>query len=90
MTTKDEIKRLIDNNEAEKAIAILDEMIATDNTDDDLYFLRGNAYRKFNNWKNAVSDYCKAMDLNPDSPAANAYRAALEILEYYNKDLLNP
>lgn len=90
MTTKDEIKRLIDNNEAEKAIAILDEMIATDNTDDDLYFLRGNAYRKFNNWKYAVSDYCKAMDLNPDSPAANAYRAALEILGYYNKDLLNP
>ncbi len=90
MATKDEIKRLIDDNEAEKAIAILDEMIAADSADDDLFFLRGNAYRKFNNWKNAISDYCVAMELNPDSPAANAYRAALEILEYYNKDLLNP
>ncbi len=90
MATKDEIKRLIDENEVERAIAILDEMIAVDGYNDELYFLRGNAHRKFNNWKNALGDYCKAMDINPDSPAANAYRAALEILEYYNKDLLNP
>ncbi len=30
------------------------------------------------------------MSINPDSPAADAYRASIEILEYYNKDLLNP
>lgn len=90
MVTKEQIKQLIDANETEKAIEALSEMIADDVTDDELFFLRGNAYRKHNDWKNAVSDYCEAMSINPDSPAADAYRASIEILEYYNKDLLNP
>ena len=29
------------------------------------------------------------MAINPESPAANAYAAANEILDFYNKDMYN-
>lgn len=84
------IKSLIDNNRTEEAIRLLDRLIADDAGNDQLYFLRGNAYRKHNNWKNALTDYCKAAELNPNSPAVAAYNAAIEILNFRNTDLLNP
>ena len=90
MANYDEIKLLIDNNQTEQAIALLDEMIEKNPKDDQLYYLRGNAYRKHNNWKNAMSDYCKAKELNPQSPAASAYEATLEIMNFYHRDLYNP
>lgn len=90
MATIEKIKELIDGNRTEEAIRTLDKLIEENPADDSLLFLRGNAYRKHNDWKNAVSDYCKAADINPESPAAAAYKAAMEILNFYNKDLLNP
>ena len=86
----DKIKELIDTNATAEAIARLDEMISADVENDFLYFLRGNAYRKHNDWKHAISDYCKAAELNPDSPAVAARNVANRILDYYNKDLYNP
>lgn len=90
MAEVEEIRALIDANRTEEAIRLLDGMIGSEPQDDRLLFLRGNAYRKRDNWKMAISDYCKAADINPDGPAAAAYRAAIEILEYRNTDLLNP
>ncbi len=90
MKNYDEIKRLIDANNTEEAIARLDLIISEGGADDTAYYLRGNAHRKHNNWKNAMSDYCKAMEINPQSPAADAYKAAVEILDFFNKDLLTP
>ena len=90
MTQIESIRQMIDCNRTEEAIALLDSLIADNGDDDSLYYLRGNAHRKHNNWKNAMSDYCKAMEINPESPATAAYKAAVEILDFYNKDLLNP
>lgn len=90
MATIEEVKQMIEHNEVKKAIAHLDIMLELCPEHDELYFLRGNAYRKMNSWKNAMTDYCKAVSLNPDSPAAEAYKASLEILEFYNKDMFNP
>ena len=90
MATIDDVKNMIERNEVKNAIAQLDVMIELCPELDELYYLRGNAYRKFNSWKNALNDYCKAISLNPDSPAVEAYRASLEILEFFNKDMLNP
>lgn len=88
--TEQEIRQLLDENRTEEAIAALNVLIAEDAANDVYYYLRGNAYRKHNRWREALSDYCKAMDINPDSPAADAYRAAQEILAFYHKDLYNP
>ena len=90
MATIDDVKNMIERNEVKNAIAQLDVMIELCPELDELYYLRGNAYRKFNSWKNALNDYCKAISLNPDSPAVEAYRASLEILEFFNKDMLTP
>ena len=90
MATIEDVKNMIERNEVKNAIAQLDVMIELCPELDELYYLRGNAYRKFNSWKNALNDYCKAISLNPNSPAVEAYRASLEILEFFNKDMLNP
>ena len=90
MATIEDVKNMIERNEVKNAIAQLDVMIELCPELDELYYLRGDAYRKFNSWKNALNDYCKAISLNPDSPAVEAYRASLEILEFFNKDMLNP
>lgn len=56
---------------------------------DNIYFLLGNAYRKKENWREALNNYQKAIDINPDSPAVLARKAVIDILEFYNKDMYN-
>ena len=56
---------------------------------DEAYYLRGNAYRKQGNWQQALNNYQYAIDLNPESPAQHAYQMAMDILNFYNKDMYN-
>ena len=54
MATIEDVKNMIERNEVKNAIAQLDVMIELCPELDELYYLRGNAYRKFNCWKNAL------------------------------------
>ena len=54
------------------------------------YYLRGNAYRQQGNVRMALNSYLESMDLDPDGPAAEAYRHLQELLAFYNKDYYNP
>ena len=72
MITKQEIRQLIEDNRTAEAIEALAAMIEENANDDELYFLRGNAYRKHNDWRNAMSDYCRATEINPESPAKSS------------------
>ena len=54
------------------------------------YYLRGNAYRQNGNVRMALNSYLEAMDLDPNGPAAEAYRYLQELLDYYHKDYYNP
>lgn len=84
------IKQFIGQGEVEHAIRLLDEMLQTDFPGkDEAYYLRGNAYRKQGNWQQALNNYRYAIDLNPDSPARNAHRMVMDILNFYNKDMYN-
>ncbi|MBS5639540.1 MAG: tetratricopeptide repeat protein [Bacteroides sp.] len=56
---------------------------------DTLYYLRGNAYRKKGDWKRALDNYQYAIELNPDSPAVQARKMAIDILNFYHKDMFN-
>lgn len=85
-----EIKALIDENRVGEAIEQLNAIIEKRPNDDALYFVRGNAFWKLGNRKHALDDYAVAADLNPDSPAAIAYKHALEIMDFFNKDMYNP
>ena len=54
------------------------------------YYLRGNAYRQNGNVRMALNSYLEAMELDPDGPAAEAYRHLQELLAYYHKDYYTP
>ncbi|MBR5802939.1 MAG: tetratricopeptide repeat protein [Bacteroidaceae bacterium] len=87
--TKEDIKKLIDNGAIQDAIAQLNQLIAEHPEDDELYYLRGNAWRKLCNWQMALNNYLEAINLNPRSPAKEAHMMLMEILEFYNKDMFN-
>ena len=53
------------------------------------YYLLGNAFRKQGDWQGALNNYQEAIDINPDSPAAEARNMVIDILNFYNKDMFN-
>ena len=86
---KENIKRLIIDVNLQEAIGQLDMLIGDSCKDDELYYLRGNAYRKLCDWQQALNNYLEAISLNPQGPATEAHRMLMEILEFYNKDMYN-
>ena len=85
----EKIKQLIAAGQTDEAIRQLDAYITTHATADNAFYLRGNAYRKQGNWQQALNNYQYAMDINPESPAREARRMVIDILNFYNKDMYN-
>lgn len=84
------IKELINQGNVEQAIRQLDEFLQSASSClDEAYYLRGNAYRKLGNWQQALNNYQYAIDINPQSPAKEAHRMVMDILNFYNKDIYN-
>lgn len=84
------IKELISQGSVEQAIQMLDDYLQDSSTfRDEAFYLRGNAYRKLGNWKEALNNYRLAIELNPESPAVQAQQMAMHILNFYNKDMYN-
>ena len=54
------------------------------------FYRQGNRYRKEGNWQEAINNYVKAIELDPDSPAVEAKKMLDDILNYYCKDIYNP
>ncbi len=84
------IRTLLEQNQADEAIAELERWRAGGGMMDDvLFYLLGNAWRKKGNWQMAMNNYLEAIHLNPSSPAQQALEIANEILDFYNKDMYN-
>ena len=84
------IRKLIQEGELNTAIEQLTTYIQSDTTDnDEPYYLLGNAYRKQGNWQLALNNYLEAIERNPESPAVQAHKMAMDILNFYNKDMYN-
>ena len=83
------IKELIKEGQLETAIEQLSQYIQLDSTDDEPYYLLGNAYRKQGNWQLALNNYLEAIERNPESPAVQAHKMIMDILNFYNKDMYN-
>lgn len=94
MITVDDIKALLGADRTADAIAAADALISGDGATVDeratAYYLRGNAYRKQGDWRQAMNSYLEAKELDHDGPAAMALDHASEILNFFNKDLYNP
>lgn len=56
----------------------------------DLYFQRGMALWGTDERARAMNDYARAVELNPDSPAAQALDMARSIMSFFNPDQFNP
>ena len=84
------IKELINQGDIEKALQALDEFLRTEPVGkDEAYYLMGNAYRKLGDWQKALNNYQSVIELNPDSPALQARKMVMDILNFYNKDMYN-
>ncbi|WP_394341059.1 tetratricopeptide repeat protein [Parabacteroides pacaensis] len=85
----DLIRTLVYEGKVDEAIALLDKIIADDPTNEEAFFIRGNAYRKKSDWQHALNNYLEAIEINPESPAKHAYEMLIKILDFYNKDMYN-
>lgn len=85
----EDIKKLIYEGKVVEAIRLLDVLIEENETCDEAWYLRGNAYRKINDNRQALNNYLRALELNPDSPARQAHDMLIDILNFYNKDMYN-
>lgn len=86
------IEQLLRDSKPEEAIAWLEVYLATPGASclDVAYYLLGNAYRQKSDWRKAINNYNRAVQLNPDGPAKTALQTANEILDFFNHDLYNP
>lgn len=94
MKTIQEIKDMLSRSEGDAALDAANEIVENEGTSRETlalaYYLRGNAYRQNGNVRMALNSYLEAMELDPDGPAAEAYRHVQELLAYYHKDYYNP
>ena len=94
MKTIQEIKDMLSRSEGQQALDAADEIIGSKDISREMlanaYYLRGNAYRQQGNVRMALNSYLESMELDPDGPAAEAYRHIQELLDFYNKDYYNP
>ena len=89
MNKIDEAKELLRNDHIDEALNILNEYIKIDPKSDEAYYLRGNVYRKLEMTQLAINNYLAAIEINPDSPAQEAYNMMIKILNFYNPDMFN-
>ena len=75
---------------AEEAVKELDVLISQNPNDEEALTLRGMRHWALNNRQLAIKDYLAAIAINPESKAKMALKMANSILDFYNKDLLNP
>lgn len=81
---------MLDKGHIDDAIMALEAFILENKDSAQAYYMLGNAYCRRNDWKHAIENYCSAIELNPDSPAVEAYNKVQEILSFYCHDLYNP
>lgn len=73
-----------------EAIPILDAIIKEHPLYEEAITLRGLKYWALNRPQQAIENYLRALQINPDSKAATALQYAKQVLDFYNPDLLNP
>ena len=84
-----EVDKIIDEGRYDDALALLDGVL-NEVADSDLFYRRGRLLWKLGRKTDAMSDYGRAVEIDPQSPAAAALDMAREVMNFYNKDMYNP
>ena len=84
-------KLLFEQNELDKAMQILNELILTNGSDIQALNLRGRIYYKSQKWGDAMNDYSSVIEIDSDNAEAKTGLAmARNILGYFTPDMFNP
>lgn len=51
---------------------------------------KGDHYWKLQDWQHCLESYDEAIRLNPESEARVKRQMVMQIIEFFNKDMLNP
>lgn len=90
MDYKQIFRRLSDEGRFEEALAEAARLLADHPADDELWYEAGRLNWRLGRRAQAITAYNHAVELNPDSPAAEALALVSSIMDFYNPDLLNP
>lgn len=86
-----EVKQLFEQNELNKAIEILNEIISVNSSEIQSLLLRARIYYKMQKWGDAMNDYCSVLEIDPDNQEAKSgIEMAKNILGYFTPDMFNP
>ena len=81
-----EIKKLIEANSLDEASEALKALTP----DAESLYLQGRVAWKRGRKGEAISFYEQSEAIDPDGPASVALEQAREVMDFFNKDLLNP
>lgn len=91
--TEQDIKQALEDIKQlppEEAIEGLSALMERFPENDEIITFRGQKYWAINRRREAINDYLAAIAINPQSRAKLLLDYANSILNFYNKDLLNP
>lgn len=85
-----DIKAQLEANALEQAQRMIDEEAQKLSTPSAmLYYLQGKLFMKKSDWGNAISNFLKAEELDPNGPARQCRLMLNDIMAFYNKDMFN-
>ena len=83
------LKNLIRQGRLQEAEQWLGRALNDSPDDDQLFFWMGNLERHRNNFPRALEHYATAMEMNAESPAREAHRMLMDILQFYDAERYN-
>ncbi|MBQ0113084.1 MAG: tetratricopeptide repeat protein, partial [Bacteroidales bacterium] len=79
------LRDLTEQESYTEALKQVDAFLEQDKQDDMLWYLRGNIFKKQEQWKQAIDSYTEAISINPKNPATTMRRICIDILNFYDK-----
>ena len=83
------LRNLTEQEKYTEALKQAEDFLKEDEKDDMLWYLRGNIFKKQEQWKQAIDSYTEAISINPKNPATTMRRICIDILNFYDKTLYN-
>jgi len=84
------VRSLTEREEYAKAMQEIDNLLSEDDKNDMAWYLKGNIFKKQEQWQDAINCYTQAISLNPTNPATTMRRICIDILNFYDKTMYNP
>lgn len=84
------IRTLTEKEEYAQALREVDNLLEKNPKCDMAWYLKGNIFKKQEQWQQAINSYTQAISINPQNPATTMRRICIDILNFYDKTMYNP